>query len=229
MKRIGMLGGMSWESTLEYYRILNEQVRELLGSSHSMDCILYSFDFYEIEQLQAKGQWTALTQLLVQQAIQLKSAGAQAIVICTNTMHVMADDIAQATQLPVIHIAEATAQAISQHQIKRVLLLGTKYTMEGTFYRDYLSQYEIDMIIPDPADRQIIHDIIYQELVVGVLTAASKQAYLNIINKAIEQGVTGVILGCTEIPLLIKAQDVRIAVFDTTAIHAQAAVAFALQ
>lgn len=189
---------------------------------------MYSFDFYQIEKLQHKGEWEELTKLMVQEAHNLKKASAECIVICTNTMHLMAPDIEKDTGLKVIHIADATGNEIIKRNIDKVLLLGTKFTMEGSFYKERLNRKGIEVLIPDETDRQIIHDIIYKELVVGILSPESKRIYIEIINKAIEKGITGVVLGCTEIPLLIKQTDVTIEVFDTTKIHAKAAVEFAI-
>lgn len=228
MKKMGLLGGMSWESSLEYYRIMNETVKEKLGGSHSANCLMYSFDFQEIENLQHRGEWEKLKRLMIDEAKNLKKAGAESIVICTNTMHLMAPDIEVGTGLKVIHIAEATGDEILKRSIKKVLLLGTKFTMEGTFYREKLEEKWIEVIIPAESDRQVVHDIIYNELILGELNPQSRRKYVEIINRAADIGVTGVVLGCTEIPLLIKDKDVDIEVFDTTEIHARAAVDFAI-
>lgn len=230
MKTIGLLGGMSWESSLEYYRIINEEVKLKLGGSHSAKCIMFSFDFYDVEALQHKVEWDALTKEMVTQATNLKHAGAEFIVICTNTMHLMAPNIEQETGLKVLHIADATGKSIKLKGLKMVALLGTKFTMEGDFYKDILKEnHGIEVIIPTEMDRQIIHDIIYEELVVGIINPESKLKYAEIIEKLAYNGAEGVILGCTEIPLLIKQQDVSIPVFDTTDIHSKAAVKFALE
>lgn len=229
MKRIGLLGGMSWESSLEYYRIINEEVKNKLGKSNSADCIMYSFNFQEVEELQHEGKWEELTNMMVNEAENLKKAGAEFIVICTNTMHKMAPDIEKKTNLKVLHIAEATADAIRTKKLKKVLLLGTKFTMEGVFYKNILKENEIDVSIPNEEDRNIVHNIIYNELVRGIIKEESKNKYLYIINKMKNQGIEGVVLGCTEIPLLIKQKFLDIPVFDTTSIHAKAAVEFALQ
>jgi len=228
MKKMGLLGGMSWESSLEYYRIMNETVKEKLGGSHSANCLMYSFDFQEIEDLQHRGEWEKLKRLMIDEAKNLKKAGAESIVICTNTMHLMAPDIEVGTGLKVIHIAEATGDEILKRSIKKVLLLGTKFTMEGTFYREKLEERGIEVIIPAESDRQVVHEIIYNELILGELNPQSRRKYVEIINRAADIGVTGVVLGCTEIPLLIKDKDVDIEVFDTTEIHARAAVDFAI-
>ncbi len=230
MKTIGLLGGMSWESSLEYYRIINEEIKLKLGESHSAKCVMFSFDFYDVETLQHKGDWDALTKEMVKQATNLKHAGAEFIVICTNTMHLMAPSIEQKTGLKVLHIANATGDAIRLKGLKKVALLGTKFTMEGDFYKSILEEnHGIEVIIPTESDRQIIHDIIYKELVVGIINPESKLNYTEIIEKLALDGAEGVILGCTEIPLLIKQQDVSIPVFDTTDIHSKAAVEFALK
>lgn len=229
MKKIGLLGGMSWESSLEYYRLLNQFVRERCGGSHSAKCLLHSFDFHEIEELQSRGEWGTLTETLVNEALNLKTAGAQCIVICTNTMHLMAPEIEEATGLKVIHIAEAAGEEIVRRNVRKVLLLGTKYTMEGTFYREKLEARGIEVTIPDEGDRQTVHDIIYNELVLGVIKDDSRKKYVEIIAKAIDHGVTGVVLGCTEIPLLIRAGDVSVETFDTTEIHSRAAVRYAFE
>ncbi len=228
MKKIGLLGGMSWESSLEYYKLMNELMKSKLGGSHSVKCLLHSFDFHEIEELQHRGKWEKLTSLLVKEAENLKKAGADCIVICTNTMHLMASDIEKSTGLKVIHIADVTGDEIIKRNVNKVLLLGTKFTMESSFYKERLEKKGIEVVIPNELDRQIIHDIIYNELILGVLKQESKQSYIKIINKMIEEGIQGVVLGCTEIPMLIKQGDVPVEVFDTTEIHSRAAVDFAI-
>ena len=229
MKTIGLIGGMSWESSLEYYRIVNETVKEKLGGLHSCKCLMYSVDFGVIEALQHQNKWDELTKLMIEAAQNLKHGGADFIVICTNTMHKMAPEIETATGLNVLHIANVTGAAISKDQIQKVGLLGTRFTMEGDFYKKRLKDnYDIEVIIPEDADRQIIHDIIYNELCLGVIKDDSRQKYIDIINKLCANGAEGIILGCTEIPLLIKQSDVLIPVYDTTKIHAESAVDFAL-
>ena len=229
MKTIGLIGGMSWESSLEYYRIVNETVKEKLGGLHSCKCLLYSVDFGVIEALQHQNKWDELTKLMIEAAQNLKHGGADFIVICTNTMHKMAPEIETATGLNVLHIADVTGAAISKDQIQKVGLLGTRFTMEGDFYKKRLKDnYDIEVIIPEDADRQIIHDIIYNELCLGLIKDDSRQKYIDIINKLCANGAEGIILGCTEIPLLIKQSDVLIPVYDTTKIHAESAVDFAL-
>ena len=229
MKTIGLIGGMSWESSLEYYRIVNETVKEKLGGLHSCKCLMYSVDFGVIEALQHQNKWDELTKLMIEAAQNLKHGGADFIVICTNTMHKMAPEIETATGLNVLHIADFTGAAISKDQIQKVGLLGTRFTMEGDFYKKRLKDnYDIEVIIPEDADRQIIHDIIYNELCLGLIKDDSRQKYIDIINKLCANGAEGIILGCTEIPLLIKQSDVLIPVYDTTKIHAESAVDFAL-
>lgn len=229
MKTIGLIGGMSWESSLEYYRIVNETVKEKLGGLHSCKCLMYSVDFGVIEALQHQNKWDELTKLMIEAAQNLKHGGADFIVICTNTMHKMAPEIEHATGLNVLHIADVTGAAISKNQIQKVGLLGTRFTMEGDFYKKRLKDnYDIEVIIPEDADRQIIHDIIYNELCLGIIKDDSRQRYIDIINKLCANGAEGIILGCTEIPLLIKQSDVLIPVYDTTKIHAESAVDFAL-
>ena len=229
MKTMGLIGGMSWESSLEYYRIVNETVKEKLGGLHSCKCLMYSVDFGVIEALQHQNKWDELTKLMIEAAQNLKHGGADFIVICTNTMHKMAPEIETATGLNVLHIADVTGAAISKDQIQKVGLLGTRFTMEGDFYKKRLKDnYDIEVIIPEDADRQIIHDIIYNELCLGIIKDDSRQKYIDIINKLCANGAEGIILGCTEIPLLIKQSDVLIPVYDTTKIHAESAVDFAL-
>ncbi|MGT3242412.1 aspartate/glutamate racemase family protein [Yersinia enterocolitica] len=230
MKILGLIGGMSWESTIPYYRMINQHVKEQLGGLHSARIILYSVDFHEIEQLQAKGDWQTAGQVLSDAAVSLKRAGADVIVVCTNTMHKVADEIETACGLPLLHIADATAAQIKQQGISKIGLLGTRYTMEQDFYRGRLTQkHHIDVITPNSADREIINRIIYEELCLGITSETSRQEYRRIIGHLEEQGAQGVIFGCTEITLLVNAQDARVPVFDTTAIHAKAAAQYALQ
>mgnify|MGYP001481286826 CR=1 FL=1 len=229
MKTIGLLGGMSWESSLEYYRIINQAVKQRLGGFHSARCVMVSVDFAEIEALQHTGDWDALTQQMIACVQQLVSAGADFTVICTNTMHKMAEEIEAATPIPLLHIADATAEGIKAQHIRTVGLLGTRFTMEGDFYRVRLQEkHGLQVIIPDLDRRKIVHRIIYEELVQGKILDSSRQAYLKIIADLQSQGAQGVILGCTEIPLLVKQSDVAIPIFDTTTLHAQAAVDWAL-
>ena len=229
MKTIGMIGGMSWKSTLEYYRIMNETVKERLGGHHSCDCLIYSVDFGPIKDLQFAGDWDKLTELMVDAAVRLKKGGAEIMVICTNTMHKMAPEIEKATAIPLIHIADATAAKIKAARLTKVLLLGTRFTMEQDFYRGRLSErHGIEVLTPDSEDMNTIHNIIYNELVMGIIKDESRDIFLHIIRKMSALGAEGLILGCTEIPLLIKAEDSPLPVFDTTTIHAVNAVELAL-
>ena len=230
MKTIGLIGGMSWESTVTYYQLLNRLARERLGGLHSAKLLLWSFDFAEIEQYQALGDWDKATRLLVEAAVRLEQGGSECVVICTNTMHKTADDVQNAIEVPLIHIADATAQSIKAASLSRPLLLATAYTMEQDFYTGRLrDRHGIDVVIPEEFDRKFVHDIIYEELCRGVVTAESKQNYLDIVNRVAETtGVDSVILGCTEVGLLIQQSDTSLPVFDTTVLHAQAAMDFAL-
>lgn len=229
MKTIGLIGGMSWESSLEYYKIINETVKSKLGDLHSAKCIMYSVDFEEIELLQHQGKWKELTDIMVAAAKALKSAGADFIIICTNTMHKMAEDIEKEAGIKVLHIAEVTGEKIIQKGLKKVGLLGTKFTMEQDFYKKVLEdKFNIDVVIPEEADREVVHKIIYEELCKGILKDTSREKYKEIISKLQAKGAEGVVLGCTEIPLLIKQKDVSVPVFDTTTIHGVAAVEFAI-
>lgn len=230
MKTMGLIGGMSWESSLEYYRIINETVKEKLGGHHSADCLMYSVDFGPVKDMQFAGNWDKLTDMMVEAGMRLKNGGAEQITICTNTMHLMAADVEKATGLPVLHIADTTAEAIKAKNITKILLLGTRFTMEKDFYKGRLAEmHGIEVLVPDPEDITIISDIIYNELVLGSILDESKKKYLNIIDKMIAQGAEGVILGCTEIPLLVKQEDCSIPVFDTTTIHAVKTVEAALE
>ncbi|WP_319408104.1 aspartate/glutamate racemase family protein [uncultured Desulfosarcina sp.] len=229
MKTIGMIGGMSWESTLVYYRIINEAVRDRLGGLHSAKSILYSVDFAEIEALQHAGQWDAAQSILVRAAQSLVRAGADLLIICTNTMHKLADGVAASVAIPLLHIADPTAEAVLAAGINTVALLGTRFTMEEDFYRKRLEdRYGLRVLIPDAVRRQIVHDIIYTELCLGRTRESSRQAYARIIEDLVERGAHGVILGCTEIGLLVRADDCPVPVFDTARIHAEAAVNAAL-
>ncbi len=230
MRTIGLIGGMSWESSSEYYRIINESVKEKLGNNHSAKCILYSFDFSEIEKLQHEGKWRELTNMMIDAANKLKDSGAEFLVICTNTMHRMADDIHKKTNMEILHIVDTTAEEIKKKEIKKVGLLGTKFTMEGDFYIGRLKdKYDIEVIVPDRVERDFIHNVIYKELCNGIIKESSKEKFKRIIKNLAEKGAEGVILGCTEIPLLIKQEDVDIPIFDTTKIHAEYAVRYSLK
>ena len=230
MKTIGLIGGMSWESSLEYYRIINELVKEKLGGLHSAKSLMYSLDFDEIEKLQHQGKWDKLTSLMIKAAQDLEKGGADFVLICTNTMHKMADDVQDNINIPLLHLVDTTADKIKQNRLKKVGLLGTNFTMEEDFYKGRLmNKYGLDVIIPNENDRQIIHQVIYQELCLGNIKKSSKDRYIEIINKLIESGAEAVILGCTEIPLLIRQEDVKVPLYDTTAIHAEAAVEYSLK
>ena len=229
MKTLGLIGGMSWESTVPYYRMINEHVKQQLGGLHSAKLFLYSVDFYEIEKLQMAGDWQQAGEILGNAARSLARAGAQVIVVCTNTMHKVAGDIERIGGLPLLHIADATAEKIKGQGLRKIGLLGTRFTMEQDFYRGRLQEkHQIDVVTPDEADRAIVHRIIYDELCLGIIKEDSREEYRRIIGKLEQQGVEGIILGCTEITLLVGAEDARVAVFDTTAIHALAAAEFAL-
>lgn len=229
MKTIGLIGGMSWESSLEYYKILNVTIKEKLGGLHSAKCLMHSVNFHEIEMLQRDNKWNELTDIMISTAKMLKTGGADFIVICTNTMHKMAEDIEKNVGIKVLHIANSTGDKIIKMEINKVGLIGTKFTMEGEFYKKILQEeYNVDVIIPDEEEREVIHKIIYEELCKGEINEDSKAKYIKIIENLANKGAQGVILGCTEIPLLIKQEDVTIPVFDTTTIHATSAVEFAL-
>ncbi len=228
MKKIGLIGGMSWESTLLYYKLINEKVKALQGGFHSANCVIESVDFAEIATLQAKDDWVSLDKIMKSRAEALTSSGADMILICANTMHLSVPAIEQCTSVPVLHIAEVTADEIKSSQLKKVALLGTKFTMEKDFFRNILEEKGIAVVVPDASGRNQVHDIIYKELVKGIITEESKKVYVTIIEKLINQGAEGVILGCTEIPLLIKPRDIDIPLFNTTKIHAEKAVELAL-
>jgi aspartate racemase len=229
MKTIGLVGGMSWESSLEYYRIINEAVKEKLGGFHSAKCIMYSVDFEEIEKLQHQGKWEEATVLMIDAARRVEKGGADFVVICTNTMHKMADDVQESINISLLHIADVTAEEIIKRGLKKVGLLGTRFTMEEDFYKGrLLEKHGLEIIIPNEEERQTIHSILYSELVMGEIKRISKETFQTIIQNLEARGVEGVILGCTEIPLLVKQEDYEIPLFDTTTIHARAAVDFAL-
>ena len=229
MKKIGLIGGMSWESSAEYYRLLNTKIKDILGGFHSCHCIMESVDFAEIETLQHDGKWQELEKMMVAAAKNLEKAGAELVVLCTNTMHMLSEAIVKNVSVPFLHIATATGEAIKQKGLEEVLLLGTRFTMEQDFYRTVLdTQFDVRNHIPNSKDRQEVHRIIYDELVHGVISDISRKNLLKIIGKGINKGAQGVILGCTEIPLIIKQKDVEIPVFDTTEIHVDKALEFAL-
>jgi aspartate racemase len=229
MKKIGLIGGITWQSTQLYYRLLNAKVAAELGGQSSCECIIESVNFADISFKQAKGDWETLHAQMTEIALRLQNAGAEVILICANTMHLSADTIKEKITIPLLHIAEVTGKAVQKKGCKKVLLLGTKYTMELDFYKDILkNQFGIEVLTPNEADREIVHNIIYTELSKGILSEASKKQYLEIIKKSEKEGAQGVILGCTEIPLLIQQKDCDIIVIDTTEEHAYAAVEFAL-
>jgi aspartate racemase len=229
MKTIGLIGGMSWESSIEYYRIINEAVREKLGGVHSARSVMVSVDFHDVETLQHQGRWAEATDILIATARQVEAGGADLVLICTNTMHKMADAVQEQIGIPLLHIADATAEKIRAHGLERVGLLGTRFTMEEDFYRGRLvEQHGLEVLIPDEEQRAAVHRVIYDELIVGKINPTSRRAYVDIIETLIQKGAQGIILGCTEIGLLVKQEDVDVPVFDTTRIHATAAVEYAL-
>lgn len=230
MKTIGLLGGMTWHSTVEYYRLINAGIQGRLGGSHSAQCILYSVEFAEVERLQNAGGWDALAGFMVEAAKRVEQAGADFLLICANTMHRLAGAVEAAVSIPLLHIADATADGVRKQGLRTVGLLGTRFTMEQDFYRDRLEkQHSLRVLIPDEKERKTVHDIIYCELGHGIISEASRDAYRSIIGNLHARGAEGVILGCTEIPLLIRPGDYPIPLFDTTALHAQAAVEWALR
>lgn len=230
MKTIGMIGGMSWESSIEYYRIINETVKEKLGGLHSAKSLMYSVDFSEIELLQRDNRWKEATQAMIEVANHIEAGGADFVIICTNTMHKMADAVEAAINIPLLHIADATAEVIHAHGLNKIGLLGTRFTMEEDFYRERLEKkHNLSVLIPDENDRDVVHRVIYDELVVGKILPESRTAYKRIIEKLITSGAQGIILGCTEIGLLVKDEDSSVPLFDTTQIHAISAVEYSLK
>jgi aspartate racemase len=230
MKTIGLIGGMSWESSLLYYQIINQRVKEKLGGHHSAKSLMYSVDFQEIKTFQHQGNWDEATKIMIDSAQKLETGGADLIVICTNTMHKMAQEVEESVSIPLLHIADSTAIEIVKDGIKKVALLGTAFTMEQDFYKGRLiERFGLDVIVPNEVERMVIHDIIYQELCLGIINEESKQSYLKIINSLNQQGAEAIILGCTEITLLISQDDCNIPVYDTTRLHAECAVDFALK
>ncbi|OGS18283.1 MAG: aspartate racemase [Elusimicrobia bacterium RIFOXYA2_FULL_40_6] len=228
MKTIGLIGGMSWRSTVDYYKFINEYVGYKLGKSHSAKIVMYSVDFEDIEQLQHKGEWGLLTDMMVNAAKTLEKAGAEFVLICTNTMHKLAGEVESAISIPLLHIADATAEEIKLKGIKKVGLLGTKYTMEQDFYKNKLMAHGLEVVIPDLAGRETMHQVIYREIIPDKIRKESLQNCNDIINKLADNGAEGIILGCTELPLLIKQEDLTIPLFDTTKIHSLAAAKLAL-
>ncbi|HBW38698.1 aspartate/glutamate racemase family protein [Desulfosporosinus sp. BICA1-9] len=229
MKTIGLIGGMSWESSSEYYRIINEEVKQRLGGLHSAKCILYSVDFEEIEICQRNGDWEKAAQILTDAARSLELAGADFIVICTNTMHKVANEIQSAIGILLLHIADVTAQQVLLSGIKTIGLLGTRYTMEQDFYKSRLEAQGIKVLVPKETDRVVVNTVIYDELCLGQILDKSRARYKRIIQDLIEQGANGIILGCTEISLLVKPEDSTVPLFDTTLLHAKGAVSLALE
>lgn len=230
MKTIGLIGGMSWESSQEYYRIINETVKEILGGFHSAKIIMYSVDFGEIEKLQHQGRWGELTELMVDVGKRIERGGADFIVICANTMHKMADEVQKNIKIPLLHIADVTAEEIKEKGLRKIGLLGTKFTMEEDFYIGRLTEkHNLEVIIPNEEERHIVHDVIFNELCLGEIKQSSKEQFKKIIQNLVSRGAEGIILGCTEIPLLIKQENVKVPLFDTTMIHAKSAVEYALK
>jgi aspartate racemase len=229
MKVIGLIGGMSWNSTLEYYRLINEEVSRRLGSLHSAHLVLYSLDFEEIERAQHEGSWDKAAHILAEAGVALARAGADFLVICTNTMHKVADIIAERSELPILHIADVAGSAIAEHRLRQVGLLGTRFVMEEPFYRDRLQKrFGVKVLVPGQEEQDLVHRIIYEELCLGKIEEASREVCLKIIEGLRGQGAQGIILGCTELPLLIRPDDVFAPLFDTTRLHAEAAVKLAL-
>jgi len=228
MRTIGLLGGMSWESSALYYRLVNEAVRDRLGGFHSARVVLVSVDFAEIESMQARGDWGSAGSLLAHEARMLQAAGADCVVLCTNTMHKVAEAIETAVDIPLLHLADVTAVAVRDAGVARVALLGTRFTMEQPFYGDRLRAHGLEVLVPTAADRRLVHDVIYDELVIGVVREESRAAYVDVVGRLVDHGARGVILGCTEIELLLGPADVDVPVFATTRLHALAAVDFAL-
>ena len=229
LKTIGLIGGMSWESTVTYYKIIHETVTEKVGGLHSAKCILYSVDFQEIEECQANGNWEKSGEILGEAANNLEKAGADFIVICTNTMHKVVNQIKEKISIPILHIAEMTAEKILEKGLKNIALLGTKYTMEQDFYKSKLIEKGINVIIPDKNDIEIINKVIYDELCLGIINSNSKKKFLEIVDKLRNKGAEGIILGCTEIGLLIKNEDTDVPLFDTAIIHAEQAAMYSIK
>ncbi len=230
MKTIGLIGGMSWESTVPYYRLINEVIKKRLGGLHSAKLILFSVDFHEIEQLQHAGAWDKAGVVLAQAATALERAGAEGLVICTNTMHKVAGQVQSAVSIPMLHIADSTAEAIKAAGLSSVGLLGTRFTMEQDFYRSRLeSDHGLDILVPEEGDRVVVHKVIYDELCLGIVREDSRSEYVGIIDRLVCRGAQAIILGCTEISLLVRPEDTAVALFDTTAIHATAAAHWSLQ
>jgi aspartate racemase len=229
MKLIGLIGGLSWESTAEYYRIINRSAQAKLGGVHSARTLIHSLDFGEIEAMQHKGDWAAATAVMIDAARSLERGGADFLVICSNTMHRMASEIEAAVSIPLLHIAEPTGAAITAAGFKRIGLLGTAFTMEQAFYRDRLEEkFDLKILVPEEADRRVVHEVIYHELVKGIVREASREAYRAVIARLVARGAEAIILGCTEIMLLVGEKDSAVPLFDTTTLHAEAALTQAL-
>jgi aspartate racemase len=229
MKTIGLIGGMTWLSSLEYYRVINETVRERLGGLHSARSVIYSFDFDEIAKLHESGGWVEATELMVAAARRVEASGAELVVICTNTMHKMADEVQAAIGIPLIHIVDVTAEAIHSQDLRKVGVLGSIFTMEEDFYRGRLERdHGIETLVPDEAGRRYVNSVINNELALGLINPETHDRFRTIIGGLVSSGAQGIILGCTEIPLLVKQKDYAVPLFDTTTLHARAAVAFAL-
>lgn len=229
MKVMGLLGGMSWESSAVYYRIINEETKARLGDMHSYKSVMYTMDFAEVEAFQHQGQWKQLTKMMVESAKGLKAVGAQFMIICTNTMHMMADDVQRESGLHVLHIADVTAEAIQAQGLTKVGLIGTRFTMEADFYKKRIKDnYNIEVIVPEEHAMDIVHHAIFDDLVQGVISDQTRVAVLKVIDQLAEMGAQGIILGCTELPLLIRQEDVSLPVFDTMTLHAKAAVTYGL-
>lgn len=228
MKKLGLIGGISWVSTSDYYKLINEAVNAKLGGLNFAECIIYSFNYADIKRNNDNDDWDSTLAMITKASESLVLAGAEAIILCANTMHLIADKLQQKINVPIIHIASVTAREIKQQKISKVGLLGTKFTMERDFFRNKLSDMSIVTLIPEAADRDFVQDTVYYELGKGIIKEETKQRYLSIINDLVEQGAEGIILGCTEIPLIIKQEDVSVKVFDTTLLHSAAAVEFIL-
>jgi aspartate racemase len=229
MRTLGLLGGMTWHSTIDYYRLINAGVQKRLGGSRSAPLVLVSLDFAPIEELQVKGDWGSLGVLMAEAAVKVERAGAEGLLVCANTMHRLSGDIGRAVSIPLLHIADAAAAEIKKRGFRRVGLLGTRYTMEQEFYREKLEKdHSLTVVVPEEPGRTVIHDVIYNELGRGLIREESRQAYVRIIDDLRARGAQGVVLGCTEIPLLVRPEDSPIPVFDTTKLHAAAAVEFIL-
>ncbi|MFD1739023.1 aspartate/glutamate racemase family protein [Bacillus salitolerans] len=229
MKTIGLIGGLSWESTSVYYSYINRTIQKHLGGIHSAKSLVYSFDFEEIAKLQREGEWELATEKMVAAAKVLENGGADLIIICTNTMHLMANEVQRAINVPLIHIVDCVVEDIKEKKLTKVGLLGTRFTMEQPFYKELLTSKGIDVIIPEEQERQKVHDVIFGELCKGIIEPTSREDYISIINKLVERGAEGIILGCTEIPLLIHQSDIEIPLIDTTFIHATKVAELALK